>query len=201
MDRKQKYALIKDVTGNVELARRARNWGEKRINDEILSMYKPSKQVAPSRSNRAKTRKIKYDKARNAGYSPVEATKMQDWSMQHINDTVRNQTIVNKTARRKRWKYMSIRRKMDTDLDILARKFNNRKHREMLAKKRSNRASDGLYKTDKNGMKVYDKNHGFGWGIVYTYYTTGIDPEILYSKTTIDPFIPEIYRLPNTVRL
>ena len=94
---------------------------------------------------------------------------------------------------------MSVKRKMDYDLEILARKFNQRKHREMLNKKRSSKDSDGLYKVNKNGIKVYDKNHGFGWGIVYTYYTKGIDPDLLYNNTVIDPFIPEIYKLPNSL--
>lgn len=199
MDRKQKYALIKETTGNTELARRARNWSESRIDREILSMYKPIKQVAPKTNKRAISRKIKYDKSRNAGYTPVEAARMQDWSIKHLNDVIRNNVVVNAKARRKRWKYMSVRRKMDYDLEILARKFNKRKHKEMLKKKRSSRDSDGLYKVNKNGIKVYNKNHDFGWGIIYTYYTKGIDPELLYNNTVIDPFIPEIYKLPNSL--
>lgn len=175
-----------------------------RIDKEILSMYRPIKSVTPSTSKRAINRKIKYDKARNAGYSPVEATRMQDWSIQHINNVIRNNIIVNVVNRRKRWKYMSIKRKMDPNLEIMARSFNKRKHAEMLRKKRTNKASAGLYKIIKVGKKrlekkVYDKNHGFGWGIVYTAYTKGINPEYLYKNTIIDPFIPEIYKLPNSL--
>ena len=204
MDRKEKYALIKKTTGNSKLAQRARGWSMDRIDKEILSMYEPIKSVTPSLSKRASIRKIRYDKARNAGYTPKEATRMQDWSIQHINNTIRNNIIVNVTNRRKRWKYMSIKRKMDPNLEIMARNFNKRKHAEMLRKKRTNKASAGLFKTisvGKNGLekKVYDKNHGFGWGIVYTAYTKGLDPEELYKNTTIDPFIPEIYKLPNSL--
>lgn len=202
MDRKQKYTLIKKVTGNSKLAQKGRDWSKDRINREILSMYESVKEVSPRRTSKTKrafNRKIKYDKARNAGYTPKEATRMQDWSIQHINNVVRGKVIVNVSSRRKRWKYMSIKRKMDYDLEIMARNFNKRKHAEMLRKKRTSRASAGLYKTLETGVKVYDKNHGFGWGIVYTAYTRGLDPEKLYKNTTIDPFIPEIYKLPNSL--
>ena len=197
--KKEKYALVVKVTGNVPLARQARGWSDERINREILSMYKSVQEVSITKTKRATRRKIRYDKARNAGYSPVEATKMQDWSIKHLNNIIKNKVIVNVSSRRKRWKYMSIKRKMDYDLEIIARKFNKRKHLEMLKKKRSRSDSDGLYKIDKNGKKIYDKNHGFGWGIVYTAYTKGLDPEMLYNNTVIDPFIPEIYKLPNSL--
>lgn len=173
MDRKSKYALIKSLTGNTELARKGRNWGQERIDREIVSMYRSIEEASPKRNTRGINRKIKYDKARNAGYSPVEATKMQDWSNKHLNDIVKNHIIVNKSARRQRWKSMSRRRAVDPESEILARRLNTKK---------------GL-----------DKDHSFGWSIAYYVYTEGVDPEKWFKSVKIDPFIPEVYRLPNTV--
>ena len=191
-NRQRKIALVLKTTGNKKLAQSVRDWGDKRIQKEIIDFYAPI--LTAKRKKRADLRDIKYLKARNAGYTPEESTRMRDWSIDHINKAIRNNLIVNVTSRRKRWKYMSIKRKMDPELEILARRFNKRKHNEMKRK-----GLKGLTKTDKNGRQVYDKNHGFGWGIVYTAYTQGLNAEELYKATKIDPFIPEIYKLPNSL--
>lgn len=191
-NRQKKIALVYKYTKNKKLAQSYRDTSYKKIQKEIIDFYTPILTI--KRAKRADKRTIKYQKARNAGYTPKEATRMQDWSVKHINQVVRDNLIVNVASRRKRWKYMSIKRKMDYGLEIMARKFNLRKHKEMRRK-----GLRGLTKTDKKGKEVYDKNHGFGWGIVYTAYTRGLDPESLYKATKIDPFIPEIYKLPNSL--
>ena len=197
--RQKKIALVFKYTKNKKLSQTYRDSSYKKIQKEIIDFYDPTNEIILKRKAKSNTIRFKRTVIRNAGYSPTEADRMVSWSWKHINSTIKNKVIVNVSSRRKRWKYMSIKRKMDPKLEIMARGFNKRKHAEMLRKKRTSRASAGLYKTLESGVKVYDKNHGFGWGIVYTAYTRGLDPEKLYKNTTIDPFIPEIYKLPNSL--
>lgn len=206
MDRKQKYTLIKKTTGNSKLAQKARDWSEDRINREILSMYAPSKEVIIKRQMRSDNRRQKRLIIRNAGYSPVEADRMVSWSWKRINDALENNVVVNKKARRDRWKSMSKRRKLDPESISLAQRLNRAKHEELLRRKGSKKDSDGLYKIEYIGKnrierKVFDKNHNFGWSIAYYVYTEGADPDKWFKAVKIDPFIPEIYRLPNTISI
>lgn len=199
MDRKEKYALVYKVTKNSDLARTYRDRSMERIQKEVLDMYAPPIEVIIKRQMRNDTVRRKRYAIRSAGYSPAEADKMVSWSWDRINNVINNNVVIDPIARRKRWKYMSTRKKMDSNLETLARSLNERKHKEMLKARRSSKASDGLYKVDNNGSLVYDKNHNFGWSIVYYVYTRGADPEKWFKSVKIDPFMPEIYRLPNTV--
>ena len=197
--RQKKIALVFKYTKNKKLSQKYRDSSYKKIQSEIIDFYDPTNEISIKIKAKRNTIRYKRTVIRNAGYSPVEADRMVSWSWKRINNTISGNVIVNKKARRARWKSMSRRKAVDSEFVNLAQKLNKRKHADLLIKKGSIRASAGLYKVNNKGIKVYDKNHSFGWSIAYYYYTEGVDIEKWFEAVKLDPFIPEVYTRPDTL--
>ncbi len=168
---KTRYRVVRNYTGDPDLARRARSWSDKRIFDELgikvtktvpkLRTYKPETYkkhellILAHRQKRGKPKEIKKKKTKRSLMS-LRKDKWTQWSKDNSAGSIGSFPIaIERTAQ---------------EMNMRARKeFKNRE---------------------------IDVNSRFGWGVTYESYIRGESPDKWYEKLKggLKFFDPDFYR-------
>jgi len=194
-DRQIKYAIIKNITGDVAIARRARSWSWKRLND-VFKIRKPKTEVqikrkyAKSTQSKKRTLYKKYIALIDRNYKPSEAKELAKKSVKTNPKTVQKKPI--------KESYIN-------NIDRVIVGDRSRALREAQWSqwgKDSNDAGGNMYPTEiartaleLNLKRGFDNNDGYGWKVLYLAYIEQIPLSEAIDRTQLDPWDQsDIYR-------
>jgi hypothetical protein len=135
---KLRYRVIRNKTGNVQLARKLRSWSNERIYEEygIKIPSKPRKVpelkvVSEKKKKRVQNEIIRYRLALSEGYTPKGAREVKRKGFKRLikpntNSILDEYFLGDRKDRKRQWAEWSKsnRKTMPTDVDVLAQKIN-----------------------------------------------------------------------------
>jgi len=166
-----RYAVVRNVTYDPEIAKQARDWSDKRIY-ETFGVRVPKttpalKDITPSRKRQSSLRLEKQRELVNVGVPIDEAKTLKYKSWEYIAFKYPTNHALNRD-RKQRWSEWSSK----------GGSF------PTFIKKKAN---------DVNRKKGFDENARYGWAVIYEAYRHGHDIEWWGDFITPDRFTPDIY--------
>lgn len=160
-DRKTKANFAKKVLGN-KYKPEVRDYGVKngRYYDEVITPYLVKKEINKQKNIiKNKRYQERYNEAIQLGYTSEEAQKMRSLSNVKYYSYLESNTIYDRDARRKRWKYMSTYKTLADGTKTEISRFEGR-HLEEIER--------------INMSAGYDLNDSYGYIIYYNVYVNGM---------------------------